>query len=62
MRARRPIYRCTLLPNGVRGHLLLSDLAVLDGNVRYQGQPGRHLLRLSFSQFDPNRSFQKAVP
>jgi hypothetical protein len=22
-------------------------------NVRYQGQPGRHLLALSFSQFDP---------
>jgi hypothetical protein len=25
-------------------------------NVRYQGQPGRHLLAPSFSQFDPKRS------
>src|SRR4051812_44675112 len=23
--------------------------------VRFQGQPGRHVLALSFSQFDPNR-------
>jgi len=37
----------------------LSDLAFCriaqmpDINVRYQGQPGKHMLAPSFSQFDP---------
>jgi len=26
-------------------------------NVRFQGQLGKHLLALSFSQFDPNETF-----
>jgi hypothetical protein len=27
-------------------------------NVRYQGQLGKHLLALSFSQFDPERTLR----
>ena len=27
------------------------------GNVRFRGQPGRHLLSMSSSQFDPSRTF-----
>jgi hypothetical protein len=44
----------------------LSDLAFCriaqmpDINVRYQGQPGKHMLALSFSQFDPRQNSQPA--
>src|SRR5258708_6639998 len=30
-------------------------------NGRYRGQTGKHLLALSFSQFDPERTFLKCV-
>src|ERR1700687_128609 len=29
-------------------------MPTVSGNVRYQGQPGRHLLTLSSSQYDPH--------
>ena len=33
-----------------------SEVSTLLSNVRFQGQPGRHLLTLSSSQFDPTRT------
>ena len=32
---------------------------VPDVNVRYQGQPGKHMLALSSSQFDPERTSER---
>src|SRR5437667_12469267 len=31
-----------------------AGMSVISLNVRFQGQPGPHLLAVSFSQFDPN--------
>jgi hypothetical protein len=31
-------------------------MSLISLNVRFQGQPGPHLLAVSFSQFDPNRN------
>ena len=31
-------------------------MSLISPNVRFQGQPGPHLLGVSFSQFDPIRS------
>jgi hypothetical protein len=31
-------------------------------NVRYQGQPGRHLLAMGSSQFDPERTSRLLWP
>ena len=45
--AREVFYLCTLLPD--------SALRARP-NVRYEGQPGKHMLALSSSQFDPNRT------
>jgi len=32
-----------------------AGMSLISLNVRFQGQPGPHLLALSFSQFDPQR-------
>jgi hypothetical protein len=34
----------------------------LSGDVRFRGKTGRHLLVLSFSQFDPERTLARAKP
>jgi hypothetical protein len=31
-------------------------------NVRYEGQPGKHMLALSSSQFDPERTSTEGLP
>jgi hypothetical protein len=47
--AREVFYLCTLLPN--------SALRARP-NVRYEEQPGKHMLALSSSQFDPKPSLR----
>jgi hypothetical protein len=34
-----------------------TDMPTALRNVRYQGQSGKHVLALSFSGFDPERTF-----
>jgi hypothetical protein len=54
-----PRWIVTIIPKQPKAASHSAAIAQMpDVNVRYRGQPGKHMLALSSSQFDPTQTFQ----